>query len=55
MPEQISYYRYIFDMGYPYYIATNGSHVVFSSDYGVCVITIQDSLHFQAIQLKNLK
>ncbi|EGR26928.1 hypothetical protein IMG5_204300 [Ichthyophthirius multifiliis] len=39
-PDQLIKHKYIFDMGYPYYIQVNDNTLAFSCDFGVCVIKI---------------
>ena len=38
VPEDISYHKYVFDMGYPYYMKYFNKILAITTDIGVCVI-----------------
>jgi hypothetical protein len=40
VPEELSAHKYIFDMGYPYYLKVCEGRVAVSHDLGILVVTL---------------
>jgi hypothetical protein len=40
MNGELQKHKYLFDMGYPYYVKLYGSHVAVTCDLGLCVFKI---------------
>ncbi|EAR90973.3 hypothetical protein TTHERM_00145780 (macronuclear) [Tetrahymena thermophila SB210] len=40
VPDQLKQHKYIFDMGYPYYIKSKENIVAFTCDFGLCVLRL---------------
>lgn len=43
-PENLKKQKLLFDMGYPYYIKSNGISVAFTTDFGLCMLNLGSKL-----------